>query len=104
MILFDELWRALLPEFPTSTNVHACHPERSEGPAFPRDAKKMCAFTSVQNVRPGDKLLRIDALETRHASWGGIYAALHSKPGGVRHLLLERNGIQLKVPATVTEF
>jgi hypothetical protein len=59
---------------------------------------------TVQNVRPGDKLLRIDALETRHASWGAIYSALHGKPGEVRTLLLERNGSQLKVPARVTAF
>jgi hypothetical protein len=59
---------------------------------------------AVQNVQPGDKLLRIDALETRHASWGAIYSALHGKPGEVRHLLLERNGIQLKVAAKVTAF
>lgn len=56
------------------------------------------------NVKPGDKLLRIDALETRHSSWGAIYAALHGKPGEVRRLLLQRNGIQLKVPAGVTAF
>ncbi len=59
---------------------------------------------SVQNVQPGDKLLRIDALKTRHASWGAIYAAFHGKPGEVRHLLLERKGTQLEVPATVTSF
>ena len=59
---------------------------------------------TVPNAQPGDKLLRIDALETRHASWGAIYAALHGKPGEVRHLLLQRNGTQLNVPATVTAF
>jgi C-terminal processing protease CtpA/Prc len=61
-------------------------------------------LSTIQNVQPGDKLLRIDGLETKHASWGAIYAALHGKPGEVRHLLLERNGIQLKVAATVIAF
>lgn len=59
---------------------------------------------TVQNVRRGDKLLRINALETSHANWGAIYAALHGKPGEVRNLLLQRNGTQLKVPAKVTAF
>ena len=59
---------------------------------------------SVQNAQPGDKLLRIGGLETKHASWGAIYAALHGKPGEVRTLLLERNGTQVKVSAKVTDF
>jgi hypothetical protein len=30
---------------------------------------------TVENVSPGDKLIRVGELETKHATWGGIYEA-----------------------------
>jgi hypothetical protein len=37
---------------------------------------------TVEGVRPGDRLMRIDALDTAGATWGAIYSALHGRPGG----------------------
>jgi hypothetical protein len=59
---------------------------------------------TVEGVQPGDKLVRIDGLETRRATRGGIYDALSGKPGEVRVLVLERGAGRLTVRATVTGF
>ena len=59
---------------------------------------------TVDGVEPGDKLLRIDALETRGATKGAIYDALHGKPGDLRLLVLERRGVPRTVRVTVTPF
>jgi C-terminal processing protease CtpA/Prc len=60
--------------------------------------------TTVTDVRPGDKLLKIDDLDTASATRGQILQALHGRPGYVRHLLLERNGRQILVDSRVTGF
>jgi hypothetical protein len=59
---------------------------------------------TIEGVRPGDTLTRIDGWSTQHASWGAVYAALHGKPGDVRVLAIERDGRLLNVRATVTAF
>jgi len=59
---------------------------------------------TVENIQPGDELLRIDNLETKHAGWGAIYSALHGKPGEIRTLVVERAGRELTVQAKVTAF
>jgi hypothetical protein len=59
---------------------------------------------TVDRVEPGDKLLRIDALETRGATKGAIYDALHGKPGDLRVLVLERRGVPRTVRVIVTAF
>ena len=59
---------------------------------------------TVENVHPGDKLLRIDQMETKNATWGAIYRALHGSPGQVRILSLERNTHAFTVRAPVTSF
>jgi len=59
---------------------------------------------TVENVSPGDKLIRVGELETKHATWGGIYEALHGKPGEIRVLLIERNGDRITVRVRVTAF
>jgi hypothetical protein len=59
---------------------------------------------TVENVRPGDKLVRIDGMETKRATWGGIYRAMHGNPGEVRILSLERGTRQITVRARVTSF
>jgi hypothetical protein len=59
---------------------------------------------TVENIQPGDKLLRIDNLETKHASWGAIYSALHGNPGEIRTLVIGRAGHELTVPTKITAF
>jgi C-terminal processing protease CtpA/Prc len=59
---------------------------------------------TVENVSPGDKLIRVGELETKRATRGGIYEALHGKPGEIRVLLLERNGNRITVPVRVAAF
>ena len=59
---------------------------------------------TVENISPGDKLIRVGELETKHATWGGIYEALHGKPGEIRVLLIERNGDRITVRVRVTAF
>jgi hypothetical protein len=59
---------------------------------------------TVEDVQPGDKLIRIDALETKHATWGAIYNAMHGRPGDIHLLQLERGRGQVAVRAPVTSF
>jgi hypothetical protein len=59
---------------------------------------------TVDGVQPGDKLLGIDELNLAHATWGGVYAALHGKPGDTHSLMLERNGKPFTIRAAVTAF
>jgi hypothetical protein len=58
----------------------------------------------VEGVRPGDVLVRIDGLDTKGATWGQVYEALHGKPGDVRVLLLQRGPARITVRAPVTGF
>jgi C-terminal processing protease CtpA/Prc len=57
---------------------------------------------TVEGVRPGDKLIRIDRLETTDATWGQIYDALHGKPGETRVLILSRGATHFTVASRVT--
>jgi hypothetical protein len=59
---------------------------------------------TVKDVQPGDKLLRIDGLEAKNATWGDIYHAMGGNPGEVRVLTLERGTHQVVVRARVTSF
>jgi hypothetical protein len=59
---------------------------------------------TVKDVQPGDKLLRINGLETKSATWGDIYSAMGGKPGEVRVLTLERGTHRVTVRAKVTSF
>jgi hypothetical protein len=59
---------------------------------------------TVKGVQPGDKLLRIDGLETKNATWGDIYHAMDGKPGEVRVLTLQRGTHRVMVRARVTSF
>ena len=59
---------------------------------------------TVPVAAPGDRLIRIGDLETRGATWGAVYAAMHGKPGETRTLVLERAGARLTVSAPVTAF
>ena len=59
---------------------------------------------TVTGVRVGDKLIQIGALKTRGASREAIFAAMHGKAGESRRLVLEREGIRMRVQARVTAF
>jgi hypothetical protein len=59
---------------------------------------------TVEGVQVGDKLARIDGLETKGATLGKIYSALHGKPGDVRVLVLERGSGRLAVRVAVAAF
>src|SRR5579864_1551065 len=54
---------------------------------------------TVSGVEPGDKLVQIDGTVTKEVSLGTIFTALHGKPGEVRVLTLERNGMEVNVQA-----
>ena len=59
---------------------------------------------TVPGVAPGDKLVRVDQLETATARSGALFRAMHGKPGETRVLVLERGGHRFSVPAKVTAF
>jgi len=59
---------------------------------------------TVEGVLAGDRLIRIDGLETKGATWGRVYEALHGKPGDVRVLVLQRGTNRITVGAPVTGF
>jgi hypothetical protein len=59
---------------------------------------------TVENVMPGDTLVRVSGLETATATWGALFAALHGRPGELRTLTIDRDGQRLVVRAPVTAF
>jgi C-terminal processing protease CtpA/Prc len=59
---------------------------------------------TILGVSPGDKLVRVDQLETANARSGALFRALHGKPGETLVLVLERGGHRFSVPAKVTAF
>jgi hypothetical protein len=56
----------------------------------------------VEGVEPGDRLVRVGRLETRHARMGDVIDALRGRPGETRELHLERGGKPVIVTAPVT--
>lgn len=58
----------------------------------------------IEGVQPGDKLLQVDGLALRSATWGQIFAALHGHPGEVRVLRLERDRRPFTLRARVSSF
>ena len=59
---------------------------------------------TVSGAAVGDKLLKIDGRDTAPMTRGELLAALHGKPGELRHLTLERDGKPLEIEAAVTAF
>jgi hypothetical protein len=59
---------------------------------------------TVDGVKVGDKLLRVEQLTLAHRNWGAIFSALHGMPGDVRTLVIDRAGEKVVVLATVTGF
>ena len=60
--------------------------------------------TTVEGVKPGDRLIQIDALETTSATMGTVVDALRGRPGDIRVLILEREGKRLRVEARVERY
>lgn len=56
---------------------------------------------TVEGVDPGDLLLQVDTVKTKGGTMGTVVDALRGKPGEVRTLILEREGKQFTVRATV---
>jgi hypothetical protein len=59
---------------------------------------------AVTHVQSGDKLLKIDGVETSSLKRGELLRALHGKPGDHKRLLLERDGKELEIDTSVTAF
>jgi hypothetical protein len=55
----------------------------------------------VPGVEPGDRLLRVDALDATNAPMGAVIDALRGAPGEVRTLLVERAGRQIAIQAPI---
>jgi hypothetical protein len=54
---------------------------------------------AVEGVQPGDKLIRVDGLDTAHATMGTVVDALRGTPGSTRSLVLERGGKRFTIKA-----
>jgi hypothetical protein len=78
---------------------------RSEhGEYFVEAVARKNGTPTVEGVLPGDRLIRIGDLETKAATWGGIYEAMHGRPGEIRKLVVDRAGSRITVAARVTRF
>jgi hypothetical protein len=56
---------------------------------------------TVDGVLSGDKLIRVDGLDTGNATMGAVIDALRGEPGATRALLVEREGQRFTVSAQV---
>lgn len=56
----------------------------------------------VDGVQPGDRIVRIDSLDTSQATMGAVVDALRGTPESTRMLVLEREGKRVTVQAKVT--
>lgn len=59
---------------------------------------------AVEGVLPGDKLVRVDSLDTAKATMGTAVDALRGKPESTRTLVLDREGKRVTVQARVVRF
>jgi hypothetical protein len=59
---------------------------------------------TVEEVQPGDKLIRVDGLDTAHAPMGKVVDALRGTPGSTRSLVLERGGKRVTIKAKTVQF
>jgi hypothetical protein len=57
----------------------------------------------VDGIYPGDILISISDLQTKGKTMGTVVDALRGKPGEKRILILERNGQEFRIEATVKE-
>jgi hypothetical protein len=61
-------------------------------------------LSTVAGVQPGDKLVQVDGLTLKGATWGAIFGAMQGTPGEQRRLVLDRAGQPVTVLATVMAF
>jgi hypothetical protein len=59
---------------------------------------------TTEDLQVGDKLIQIDDLLVSDLTRGGIFSALHGKPGTIKMLILERNGKQFTTQTKTTAF
>lgn len=59
---------------------------------------------TVTGVRPGDKLVSVNGMLLKGATWGAIFRALHGVPGARSRLVLERAGKTISVTSSITAF
>jgi hypothetical protein len=59
---------------------------------------------AVKGVRPGDRLLRVEDLDTAGATMGAVVDAMRGKPGSMRTLVFERRGKSFAVKAKTMRF
>jgi C-terminal processing protease CtpA/Prc len=59
---------------------------------------------TVAGVQSGDRLLKIDDLDTATLKRGEMLNALHGKPGDHKRLHLERDANQFEIDGVVTAF
>jgi hypothetical protein len=59
---------------------------------------------AVAGVLPGDRLIRVDSLDTASASMGTVVNALRGAPGSARRLIVGREGKRITIEATVARF
>ena len=59
---------------------------------------------TVEGLQVGDKLIQIDNLVVSDLTRGGVFTALHGKPGTIKTLILERNGKQFTLQTKTTAF
>jgi hypothetical protein len=59
---------------------------------------------TVETLQTGDRVLRIENLDLKNATWGQIYRALHGRPGETKVLVIDRGGERITVHAPVTAF
>lgn len=60
--------------------------------------------SAAPGIQPGDRLVRIDGLDTQGATMGTVVDALRGAPGDVRVLVVEHDGRRRTVEATVHRF
>lgn len=59
---------------------------------------------TVEGVRAGDRLLRVNGVALQNLTQGAIFSLLHGEPGAVRTVAVEREGRQLRFVVPVTAF
>jgi hypothetical protein len=59
---------------------------------------------TVKGVFPGDNLLQVGDVELSSATWGKVFQAMHGSTGQSRTLVVERNGVRVRIVEPITSF
>lgn len=71
---------------------------------FVRKARTAGADEVIEGAEIGDELVAVNGAEIRGASREAVLSKLHGVPGDRRRLLLERDGAQIEIDATITGY